>query len=91
MANSPLPSLREDDLTLQVHALLADPAHAANPLRAPLAQMLACNQAHQTQLDRLIKISDGYQQVTRHRQLTLEEQYDHHLRRLEKLARISDR
>jgi diguanylate cyclase (GGDEF)-like protein len=83
--------VNEAALAAQVQALLADPAHQDNPLRAPLAALLECNQAHLAQMARLIKISDGYQDITRNRQQTLEQQYERQLRRLEKLSRISDR
>lgn len=81
----------EADLIVQIQALLADPMHQDNPLRPPLAHLLGCNQVHQAQLSRLIRISDGYQYISRHHHETLESQYDRQLRRLEKLARISDR
>ena len=81
----------EDELIVQVQALLADPAHQGNPLREPLAHLLGCNQVHQAQLRRLIRISDGYQYISRRQQESLEHQYDRQLHRLEKLARISDR
>lgn len=81
----------EDALLAQVQALLADPAHQGNPLRGALAHLFDCNQVHQTQLRRLIRISDGYQDISRREQESLESQYDRQLRRLEKLARISDR
>ena len=81
----------EADLSVQIQALLDDPAHQGNPLREPLEQLLACNQVHQAQLRRLIRISDGYQCISRRQQESLESQYDRQLHRLEKLARISDR
>ena len=34
----------EADLNVQIQALLVDPAHQDNPLREPLAHLLACNQ-----------------------------------------------
>ncbi len=91
MPNNTIPVHNETNLAAQIQALLADPAHQSNPLRAPLAALLEFNQIHTAQLARLIKISDGYQHLSRHRQQTLEEQYDRQLHRLEKLARISDR
>ncbi len=91
MTDKPLLEQDEAELGRQAQMLLADPAHHNNPLRAPLAAMLEFNQAHQMQLTRLIRISDGYQHITRHRHLTLEQQYERQLHRLEKLARISDR
>ncbi len=80
----------EAELSCQIEALLADPAHQSNPLREPLAHLLACNQVHQAQLRRLIRISDGYQTLSRRHHETLENQYERQLHRLEKLARISD-
>ena len=91
MIESPRSSSDEDELLIQVQALLADPAHRGNPLRAPLADLLGCNQVHQAQLRRLIRISDGYQDLSRRHHKGLESQYDRQLHRLEKLARISDR
>ncbi|WP_027996302.1 biofilm regulation diguanylate cyclase SiaD [Simplicispira psychrophila] len=81
----------EEELIGQIQALLADPAHQGNPLREPLAYLLGCNQVHQAQLRRLIRISDGYQCLSRRHHESLESQYDRQLHRLEKLARISDR
>ena len=81
----------EADLSFQIQALLANPEHQGNPLREPLAHLLASNQVHQAQLSRLIRISDGYQILSRRHHETLEAQYERQLRRLEKLARISDR
>lgn len=91
MADSLLPAPDEADLTRLIQVLLADAAHQNNPLRAPLAQLFDSNLEQQSQLARLIKISDGYQHITHHRHVSLEQQYDKQLRRLEKLARISDR
>jgi diguanylate cyclase (GGDEF)-like protein len=91
MLESPRLAHDEDRLIVQIQALLANPAHQSNPLREPLAHLLECNQAHQAQLRRLIRISDGYQHISRHQKESLESQYDRQLHRLEKLARISDR
>jgi diguanylate cyclase (GGDEF)-like protein len=91
MLEHPSLALDEADLVLQIQGLLVDPAHDNNPLRQPLVHLMACNQVHQTQLSRLIRISDGYQSLSRNHHETLESQYERQLRRLEKLARISDR
>jgi diguanylate cyclase (GGDEF)-like protein len=91
MVDNFLPVPDEADLTSLIQALLANSAHQNNPLREPQAQLLDFNLAHQAQLVRLIKISDGYQHVTHHRHVSLAQQYDKQLRRLEKLTRISDR
>lgn len=81
----------ERDLLELIVALLADPAQRDNPLRSPLARLLAHSEWQRERLERLVRISDGYQQVARGESLNLAEQYDRQLRRLEKLARISDR
>ncbi len=81
----------EADLIVQIQVLLADPVNQGNPLREPLAHLLGLNHVHQAQLSRLIRISDGYQTLSRNRHEMLESQYEQQLRRLEKLARISDR
>ncbi len=81
----------EVDLIVHVQALLANPAYQDNPLRGALADLLDCNQTHQAQLNRLIRISDSYQDLSRRHHESLATQYDRQLRRLEKLARISDR
>ena len=91
MLDSPRPAPDEADLVVQIRALLADPLHQDNPLRQPLADLLGCNQTHQVQLNRLIRISDGYQILSRSHHETLTSQYERQLQRLEKLARISDR
>ncbi|MCX8144970.1 MAG: biofilm regulation diguanylate cyclase SiaD [Azovibrio sp.] len=91
MAAKPYSALAEHELVAHIEALLADPAHADNPLKAPLAALFASHAAQQERLERLVRISDGYHLLTRNRSVSLAEQYDRQLRRLEKLARISDR
>lgn len=91
MLDGPRLAHDEEALIVQIQALLANPAHQGNPLREPLAHLLDCNQVHQAQLRRLIRISDGYQHISRRQKESLESQYDRQLYRLEKLARISDR
>lgn len=48
-------------------------------------------QGLRSRLERLVRISDGYQSLARSNRPTLAERYDRQLRRLEKLARISER
>lgn len=91
MSANPFPAQDEESLILQINNHLANPAHLDNPLREPLSQLLGLYQDHQTQLNRLIKISDGFHDITRNRHQTLAQQYDRQVRHLEKLARISDR
>ncbi|MCK2126701.1 biofilm regulation diguanylate cyclase SiaD [Thauera aromatica] len=75
----------------EIRALLDDPALRDDPLRAPLARLhaLACDQHER--MARLIRISDGYHDWSQSRAEDLNARFDHHVRRLEKLARISDR
>ena len=79
------------ELIGRVESLLAQAAHQDNPLREPLAQLFDYSEGQRHRLERLVRISDGYQTVARSDNRTLAEQYDRQLRRLEKLARISDR
>ena len=81
----------EEQLYNQIEALLDDPQHRDNPLRDVLEQLYTLSRQQHGRLERLVRISDGYHQVSRQRSESLSEQYDRQLRRLEKLARISDR
>lgn len=81
----------ETDLIRQIESLLDDPAYTENPLREPLARLFEMSEGQRERLERLVRIADGYHQISRERSETLSEQYDRQLRRLEKLARISDR
>lgn len=78
------------DTLAESQALLDDPAHAENPLRPVLSDLLALCLEQQQRLNRLVRISDGYHQITHSRNLTLVEHYERQLRRLEKITRISD-
>lgn len=81
----------EKDLALAVEALLADPAYAQNPLRQALDELYAEFRTVLHQIDRITRISDRYQSVSRERAQSLTERYQKQLRQLEKMARISDR
>jgi diguanylate cyclase (GGDEF)-like protein len=81
----------EARLLAEIDQLLDSPVHHANPLRAPLARLLALHRQQNERLLRLIHLSDGYHELGRLRSSTLSQRFEHHLRRLEKLARISDR
>jgi diguanylate cyclase (GGDEF)-like protein len=81
----------EEELYAHIEELLKDPSQEHNPLRLPLEQLFDLSQAQSERLQRLVRISDGYHEVSRHKTETLSQQYDRQLRRLEKLARISDR
>ncbi|THF65538.1 GGDEF domain-containing protein [Pseudothauera nasutitermitis] len=80
----------EDALLRELDTLLADPAHAADPLRAPLAELLALYRQQHERIERLVRISDGYHGMSRLHSDSLADKFDRQVRRLEKLARISD-
>ncbi|MGR2739033.1 biofilm regulation diguanylate cyclase SiaD [Billgrantia sp. Q4P2] len=80
----------EAELLAQVEALLDDPAHADNPLRATLARLHAFHRAEKQRLERLVTISDSYQRYVREDELNARRRYQKSLRRQEKLSRISD-
>ncbi len=84
-------SYTEDDFLAQVEREISAPAHADNPLRPMLSDLLAICQGQRHQLERVIRISDRFQSMAMTEQHSLADECDRHLRRLEKLTRISDR
>lgn len=80
-----------DALEERIAALLADPAHRDNPLRAALAELFEQSEAQRERLERLIRIADGFHILERSNRLSLADEYDRQLRRIEKIVRISDR
>lgn len=81
----------ESDLDLLVESLLSDPQYYGHPLREALASLQQQNLDQLSRLERIARISDGYQALARERNLSLSERYHRQLRQLEKVARISDR
>lgn len=81
----------ERELDLLVESLLSDPQHYGHPLREALARLQQQNLEQLSRLERIARISDGYQALAREQNLTLSERYHRQLRQLEKVARISDR
>lgn len=82
--------LDEEPLYRHIEALLDAAEHQDNPLRTPLEQLYIFSKKQHARLERLIHISDGYHQIGRQCSKSLTDQGDRQLRRLEKLARISD-
>jgi diguanylate cyclase len=80
----------EQELLERVAALLADPAHGDHPLHEALAALLAQHRRQQEQLERLISISDRYQQLALEARQVTQKRYERSLRRQQKLSRISD-
>lgn len=81
----------EIDLAGCVETLLGDPAQRDNPMRATLETLFGRYEEQRVRLERLVRISDGYHNVARSRNLSLIDEYDKQIHRLGKLARISDR
>ncbi|MCG5500575.1 biofilm regulation diguanylate cyclase SiaD [Ectothiorhodospira lacustris] len=74
----------------RIQALLDDPAHIDNPLRAVLQEVNDHIQSQNQRMERLLRISDGYQLLEHNEALTLSERCDKQIKRMERLARISD-
>ncbi len=91
MSGATVEQLSETELIRWVEGLLDDPAHRENPLLEPLGRLCELSRAQQTRMERLISISDGFHRISRDDHESLAERYDRHLRRMEKMARISDR
>lgn len=81
----------ESELDQLVESLLSDPAYYGHPLREALARLQQQNLDQLSRLERIARISDGYQSLAREQSLSLSERYHRQLRQLEKVARISDR
>ncbi|MFO8044550.1 MAG: biofilm regulation diguanylate cyclase SiaD [Halomonas sp.] len=80
----------EQALLERVAALLADPTHSAHPLFEPLEALAKKYLNQQQQLERLISISDRYQQLALEARQVTQKRYENSLRRQQKLSRISD-
>lgn len=81
----------ERELDQLVENLLSEPAYYGHPLREALARLQQQNLEQLSRLERIARISDGYQSLVREQNLSLSERYHRQLRQLEKVARISDR
>ena len=81
----------EDEFIRDIERQLADPRLAENELRPALKGLLEICATQREQLERVIRISDGFQSMALTEQRSLAEECERHLRRLEKLTRISDR
>lgn len=85
------PTREEIDLHERARALLDDPAQQGNPMREVVAELLERSEQQRSRLEKLVRISDGYHNVSRTQNIDLIREYDRQIMRLEKLARISDR
>ncbi|WP_374351230.1 biofilm regulation diguanylate cyclase SiaD [Chitinimonas sp.] len=81
----------ERELEAQIEQLLADPQYQGHPLHDALHRLYVQHREHLDRLERIARISDGYQHMARQDAHSLSERYHRQLRQLEKVARISDR
>lgn len=81
----------EDPLLERVRAELSDVGLGVEQLRHSLAELLQRCQEQQRLLDRVTRLSDGYQRAERDRGEGYLKHYMRELRRVEKIVRISDR
>lgn len=81
----------ERELDLLIEELLADPQYFDHPLREALFLKHQQSLDQLARLERIARISDGFQSMARAQNSTLSERYHKQLRQLEKVARISDR
>ncbi|MDR9438680.1 MAG: biofilm regulation diguanylate cyclase SiaD [Halomonas sp.] len=80
----------EQVLLDRVAELLEDPAHTGHPLHEALEALAGQYRNQQQQLERLISISDRYQQLVLEARQVTQKRYERTLRRQQKLSRISD-
>ncbi|MCW3147127.1 biofilm regulation diguanylate cyclase SiaD [Stutzerimonas stutzeri] len=78
-------------LEQKVTELLDDPQYLGHPLQDALGQLWKTHRELLTRMERITRVSDGYQSIVRDRELSLAARFDKQLRQLEKVARISDR
>jgi len=78
-------------LESQVVESLADPHNQGHPLHDTLSQLWEAHNNLLNRIERIARVSDGYQSIVRDREMTLSTRFDKQLRQLEKVARISDR
>ena len=78
-------------LEQEVRDALADPKHDGDPLHAVLGRLWEAHYGLLGRLERIARVSDGYQSIARQREQSLAARFEKELRRLEKVSRISDR
>merc|ERR1712015_476793 len=75
----------------QVLESQSDPQNQDHPLHETLGQLWEAHHSLLNRIERIARVSDGYQSIVRDREMTLSARFDKQLRQLEKVARISDR
>lgn len=79
------------DIEREVEMLLAAEEHSSNPLREPLASLLAHLRGEQRKMTRITQIADRYQNATREAGLSLADRLGKQVRQIERIMRVSDR
>jgi len=82
---------KDADLDARVTALLEDPQYEGHPLREALHAMRARMASQLARIEKVTALSDGFQMMARHRELSMADQFDRQLKRLSKIVAISDR
>lgn len=78
------------DLDLLIEQLLADPGYQGHPLHSALQQLHQRSLEQIVRLERITRISDGFQLMAQAQHATLNERYEREMRRLMRIVRISD-
>jgi diguanylate cyclase (GGDEF)-like protein len=81
---------RPAGLDAEIEALLANADYVGHPLHEALSSLYRQLQDQVRQLDRITRISDGFQSAARREAGSLTERLNKQVRQLEKIARISD-
>ncbi len=81
----------QNPLESQVVESLSDPHNQGHPLHETLSQLWEAHHSLLNRIERIARVSDGYQSIVREREMSLSARFDKQLRQLEKVARISDR
>lgn len=80
----------EKALEDQIEELLGDDSHRQNPLYEPLDRLWAAHRDLARRIERVSRISDAYQSLTKENEQSLSDRLNKQLRQLSKVARISD-
>lgn len=79
-----------DNDEAEIEQLLANPTLHDNPLLPVVEKMYQQIRQQRQQLERLLKIADGFDSLVHNENLSLLERYQRQIKRLEKIAKISD-
>lgn len=79
-----------DDDSLEIERLMHNPALTDNPLLPVVERMYQQIRQQHQQLERLLKIADGFDSLVHNENINLLERYQRQIKRLEKIVKISD-